>query len=81
MGFICERCGNDNLKCVGYLNGKPYCRKCISFKGKEVSYNKPIPKEAPLNLHYSLSQEQAKLSEEIVMNYKNRLLNLNYVKN
>ena len=78
MGFICERCGNDNLKYVGYLNGKPYCRKCISFKGKEVSYNKPIPKEAPLNLHYSLSQEQAKLSEEIVMNYKNGIDTLVY---
>ncbi len=78
MDFICERCGNDNLKYVGYLNGKPYCRKCISFKGKEVSYNKPIPKEAPLNLHYSLSQEQAKLSEEIVMNYKNGIDTLVY---
>ena len=78
MDFICERCGNDNLKYVGYLNGKPYCRKCISFKGKEVSYKKPIPKEAPLNLHYSLSQEQAKLSEEIVMNYKNGIDTLVY---
>ncbi len=78
MDFICERCGNDNLKYVGYLNGKPYCRKCISFKGKEVSYKKPIPKEAPLNLHYSLSQEQAKLSEEIVTNYKNGIDTLVY---
>ncbi len=78
MSFVCERCGNKDSRFIGYLNGKPYCRKCISFKGQEVNYEKPIPKEAPLNLHYSLSQEQARLSEQIVQNYKNGIDTLVY---
>ncbi len=78
MGFVCDRCGNSDSRYVGYRNGKPYCRKCISFRGMEVTYEKPIPKDAPLNLHYSLSEEQAKLSEEIVKNYKNGIDTLVY---
>ena len=78
MSFVCERCGNDDERYVGVLNGRQYCRKCITFKGKEVEYEKPSPKEAPLNLHYSLSQEQAKLSEEIVSNYKKGIDTLVY---
>ncbi len=78
MSFVCERCGNDDQKYVGMLNGRQYCRKCITFKGKEVEYKKPSPKEAPLNLHYSLSQEQAKLSEDIVSNYKKGIDTLVY---
>ncbi len=78
MSFVCERCGNDDERYVGILNGRKYCRKCITFKGKEVKYEKPSPKEAPLNLHYSLSQEQAKLSEKIVSNYKKGIDTLVY---
>lgn len=78
MNFVCPRCGNSDPKYIGSFNGKPYCRKCISFKGREVEYKKPTPKEAPLNLHYSLSQEQAKLSESIVSNYKNGIDTLVY---
>ncbi len=78
MDFACERCGNHNPKYFGLLNGKPYCRKCISFKGKEVRYKKPSSKDAPLNLHYCLSQEQAKLSETIVNNYKKGIDTLVY---
>lgn len=78
MNFVCPRCGNSSPRFIGYKNGKPYCRKCISFRGEELTYKKKKGKEAPLNLHYSLSQEQAKLSEEIVSNYKKGIDTLVY---
>ena len=35
--FVCPVCHNDNPKYIAFLNGKPYCRKCITFnKGKKV---------------------------------------------
>ncbi len=78
MPFECVRCGNKDERYIGYLKGKPYCRRCISFRGNEVTYEKPLPKEAPLNLHYSLSEEQGKLSEQIVQNYKKGIDTLVY---
>lgn len=76
--FICERCGNRDPRYIGFKNGKPYCRRCISFQGESVSYEKPLPKRAPLNLHYGLSQDQARLSEKIVSNFKNGIDTLVY---
>ena len=40
--FICPRCGNQDPKYVGYLNGKPYCRFCITMKGKQADKKKKI---------------------------------------
>ena len=52
------------------LNGKPYCRKCISFRGEEVEHKASYPKKAPIHLEYELSPEQKELSDKLVENYK-----------
>ena len=52
------------------LNGKQYCRRCISFKGEEVEHITSYPKKAPIHLEYELSPEQKELSNKLVENYK-----------
>ena len=37
--YKCPVCGNNDIHSIGYLNGKPYCRKCITFRGQEVMGN------------------------------------------
>jgi competence protein ComFA len=50
-------------------NGRPYCRKCISFVGTKANPLPSSPKTVELNLHYDLSGEQKQLSRKIVDNY------------
>jgi len=73
--FVCELCGNTDLRYVGTLNGKLYCRKCISFKGelaeKELSYLDDKKSRAYLN--YELSKEQIEISNRLVENFKNHI--------
>ena len=71
--FICTRCGNQDPKYVGYINGKPYCRFCISMKGKQADKKRKANGAVVLKLDYSLSRDQKKLSEQIVANYKNKI--------
>ena len=71
--YICPRCGNNNPLYIGYLNGKPYCRFCISMKGKEAEKKKGGHGSVVLKLGYPLSKEQKKLSEAILANYKNKI--------
>ena len=68
--YFCPVCGNVDIHSIGYLNGKPYCRRCISFKGKEVEHKPSYPKKAPIHLAYELSPEQIELSDKLVENYK-----------
>ena len=70
QNFKCPICGNTNQYAVGLLNGKPYCRRCISFKGEEVKQTIQYPKKAPIHLSYELSEEQKALSDKLVENYK-----------
>lgn len=76
--FVCPVCGNNNIHSIGYLNGKPYCRRCISFKGEEVERKPSYPKKAPINLSYELSREQKELSDKLVDNYKKGINSLVY---
>lgn len=69
--FICERCGNSDPKYIGYLNGKAYCRFCISLNGKTASENKVRKGAVVLKLGYPLSPEQKIISDQVVENYKN----------
>ncbi|MCQ2776174.1 MAG: DEAD/DEAH box helicase family protein [Bacilli bacterium] len=55
---------------IGYLNGVPYCRKCISFKGEEADNSLNYPKRASFHLSYQLSEDQLKLSNQLISNYK-----------
>ena len=68
--FKCPICGNADIHSIGYLNGKPYCRRCISFKGEEVEHKPSYPKKVPIHLTYELSPEQKELSDKLVENYK-----------
>ncbi len=68
--YKCPICGNTDIHSIGILNGKPYCRRCISFKGEEVEHKPSYPKKAPIYLEYELSPEQKELSDKLVENYK-----------
>jgi len=68
--FVCPICGNKNPNSIGYLNGKPYCRACISFIRREKIDKQSAPKQANIFLDYSLSEEQEELSNKLVLNYK-----------
>jgi competence protein ComFA len=77
--FICPVCGNDDPKYIGRRNnGLLYCRRCISFQGKEAKASLPRPKPAPLCLSYSLSKEQETLAERAVENFKRGIDTLIY---
>ena len=67
--FTCPVCGNTDIHSIGYLNGKPYCRRCISFRGEEIERKPSYPKKAPIHLEYELSPEQKELSDKLVENY------------
>ena len=68
--YKCPVCGNTDIHSIGILNDKPYCRRCISFKGEEVEHKPSYPKKAPIHLEYELSSEQKELSDKLVENYK-----------
>ena len=76
--FTCPICGNTDAHSIGYLNGKPYCRRCISFRGEEADYKPIYPKEAPIHIGYELSIEQKELSDKLVENYKKGIDSLVY---
>lgn len=69
--FVCPRCGNANPKYIGYLNGKPYCRFCISFRGEEAKPYRYSGAKPQLHLDYPLSDDQRKISHQVVLNYIN----------
>ena len=76
--YVCPICGNADVNSIGYLNGKPYCRLCISFKGEEANDTFVIPKTAQPFLSYELSYEQKVLSWKLVENYKSGIDTLVY---
>ena len=77
-GFKCPICGNQDSYAIGVLNGKPYCRRCVSFKGDEAKYIVSKPKEAKMYLSYNLSEEQKELSDRLVNNFVNKINSLVY---
>lgn len=76
--FTCPVCGNSDSYSIGYLNGKPYCRRCISFKGEEAKYVSSKPKDATIFLSYDLSEEQKELSDRLVSNFDSGINSLVY---
>ena len=69
--YKCPICGNADPMFIGIRNGHPYCRKCISFRGKEADEVILEPKNADFTLNYRLSKEQKELAKQLVNNYKN----------
>ena len=78
LSFTCPVCGNKDIHSIGMLNGKPYCRRCIAFKGEEASFSHSLPKTASIFLSYGLSSEQKELSDRLVNNYDNGINSLVY---
>ena len=76
--FTCPICGNTDIHSIGYLNGKPYCRKCIAFRGQEATNEYVSWDIAPYALNYELSDDQKRLSNQLVENYKNGIDSLVY---
>ena len=68
--FVCSACGNNNPKYIGIRKGKPYCRKCITFRGQEASGYYIQSDIAEYELHYELTEDQKRLSKQLVDNYK-----------
>ncbi|MCI1245408.1 MAG: hypothetical protein LKG11_05645 [Bacilli bacterium] len=76
--YVCPRCGNRDPRYFGVIGGRVYCRKCISFVGAKAEQLPSVPKEVKLNLHYSLSKEQKKISDKIVYNFRHGIDTLVY---
>ena len=76
--FTCPICGNKDRNSIGLINGKPYCRRCISFKGEEAKENYSFPKQSPIYLSYELSDEQKELSNRLVKNFDYQINSLVY---
>ena len=66
--FVCPVCHNDNPKYIAFLNGKPYCRKCITFnKGKKViETNYHLKNNIKANINYSLTLAQQNASDSLL---------------
>ena len=69
--FICPICGNSDNRYIGMRKGKPYCRKCITFRGQEATGDYIQNDDGEYTLHYELSDDQKRLSNQLVKNYKN----------
>ncbi len=78
VSFVCPTCGNQDPQYIGYLKGKPYCRRCISFRGDEAEDSPLRPKNVILDLKYSLSPEQKAISDGVIENYRNGIDTLVY---
>lgn len=69
--FKCPICGNEDYKYIGYRKGKPYCRKCITFRGQEPMGDFRQSESCDYVLQYELSPDQKRLSTELVNNFIN----------
>lgn len=67
--FLCPRCGNHDPRSFGVRNGKPYCRKCLPFSGDPAPPREVPPAEPRLDLSYSLSSEQKRISNRLISNF------------
>ena len=76
--YICPLCGTKDSKYFGINKGKIYCRRCVTFQGAEVPYEKKYNFEkVEEKLNYPLSKEQEEISNKILRAYiegKNILL-------
>ena len=68
--YKCPICGNSDTRYIGIRNGKPYCRKCIRFRGQEAMDDYRICDKADYKLEYELTKEQNVLSDQLVDNYR-----------
>lgn len=72
--YHCPICNNSYPDYFGSIRGTPYCRKCILYRGEEInSCSENINNSiiyAPYLLNYDLSEDQKRLSNGLLKNYK-----------
>ena len=78
--FICPICKNKDTKYIGYRNGIPYCRRCISLSRARYPTNKSykVNKLIKADINYSLTKTQQVASDKIyeyVRNGKSCIVN------
>ena len=69
--YVCPVCGNSNPRYLGMRGGAFYCRKCITFISGEETGDIAYPKSAYYKLDYDLTEDQKRLSNRLIDNYKN----------
>jgi competence protein ComFA len=75
--YVCPICGNEDPRYIGYKNGLPYCRRCISFQGKHADLSYVSKENLRLKLSYPLSEKQQEVSSKVLtllINNKNALI-------
>ena len=73
MPFVCPVCGNKDPMWIGSIHGKPYCRKCIKFRGEHASELKAPSGMVVLDVSYPLTKAQQNISNKLVENYKKHI--------
>lgn len=72
ISFVCPICKNEDPIYIGYRNGEPYCRRCISFYGEHIDENqntKINPEKVKAIIDYQLSDNQKRISDSITENF------------
>lgn len=68
--YVCPRCGNKDPRSIGTRNGKPYCRLCLPFQGKEADASFVVKENLSLCLSYPLSPKQEAVSSSVLASLK-----------
>lgn len=69
--YKCPICGNEDEKYIGIRNGKPYCRRCITFFGEPADDSFFVYQyKGNYSLKYELSKEQKEISDSTIQNFK-----------
>lgn len=78
--YICPLCGNSDERFIALKNGAPYCRKCVGFIGESALKDNFAKERSDTKVHleYELSAKQAKVSKQLLENYKNGFNTLVY---
>ncbi|MCD8209573.1 MAG: DEAD/DEAH box helicase family protein [Coprobacillus sp.] len=71
FSYKCPRCGNSDPASIGYINGVPYCRLCLPFKGESVVKSPRKISGYKPHLKYQISKEQEEISHQVLENYMN----------
>lgn len=67
--YICPRCGNSDERFIGYLNGLPYCRRCLCYAGRKIEKRSEVSPGISLQINYHLSKEQERIANEVKENF------------
>ena len=65
--FVCENCGNTDLRYVGHIGDKLYCRRCLDFDYRQAKEGKNIDQcKVKLTITYPLTEKQQEVSDLVV---------------